>query len=252
MDYLEELSVKLKGKIKKRDHFNPNLGSSARQLLIKSYKQFHVEIDEYANRYSIGLKVYSTLYFSINKPDIIFSYSQPNKVKNFPLIVYTGERGHVSLQKETFQKFWELFSILLNDFQLTVSECVFFNTNKVSFALDSKRDVMVSLDKIIDFLNENNTIFKKEDRQKINPNNIPDNLKVLLPFLKKYSVGDDSEREELVEQMTNKQKTTLKDIVSPLMFEIERYLDSFKDKVFTHEASLISNLAELVAELRFK
>jgi uncharacterized membrane protein YgaE (UPF0421/DUF939 family) len=145
-----------------------------------------------------------------------------------------------------------LFSKLLNDFQLTVSECVFFYANKVSFALDSKRDVMASLDKIIDFLSENNTIFKKEDRQKINPNNIPDNLKVLLPFLKKYSVGDDSERDELVEQMSDNQKTVLKDTIFPLMPVIEEYLDSFEKNFFTHEASLISNLAELVAELRFK
>ena len=50
--------------------------------------------------------------------------------------------------------------------------------------------------------------------------------------------------------MSNKQKTALKGTVVPLMSEIEVYLDSFVNKVFTHEASLISDLAELVAELR--
>ena len=51
--------------------------------------------------------------------------------------------------------------------------------------------------------------------------------------------------------MSNNQKTALESTVGPLMSEIEAYLDSFENKVFTHEASLISALAELVAELRF-
>jgi len=252
MDCLNELSVKLKGKIKKQHDINANIGLSTRQLLIKNYRQFHVEINEYANRYSISLKVYSVLHFSVNKPDIILGCSQPNQLKDFPYTVYTQEHRHVSTQNETFQKFWDLFSILLNSFQLTVSECVFFYSNKVIFALDLKRDVMKSLDKIIDLLIENNAIFKKEARPKIDSNKIPDNLKVVLPFLKKYSVSDDSERDELVEKMSNDQKIALKETIFPLMSEIEIYLDSFENKTFTLEASLISNLAELVAELRFK
>ena len=50
--------------------------------------------------------------------------------------------------------------------------------------------------------------------------------------------------------MSNDQKTALIRTVDPLMSEIEAYLDSFVNKVFTHEASLLSDLAELVAELR--
>jgi len=252
MDYLKELSVQLEGKIKQQFETDVNIGVSTRQLLIKSYRQFHVEINEYANKYSISLKVYSTLHFSINRPDNIFLYHQPNKLKDFPYMVYTREQGHVSPQNKTFQKFWDLFSVLLNNFQLTVSESVFFYSNMVIFALDSKRDLVKALDKIIDLLIENSMIFKKESRQKINPKNIPDNLKVLLPLLKKYSVSDDSERDELVEQMSNNRKILLKRNVVPLMSEIETFLDSFVNKVFTHEASLISDLAELVAELRIK
>lgn len=251
MDYLKELSVQLKGKIKQQNYINANIGVSTRRLLIKNYRQFHVEINEYPNSYEIRLKVYSTLHFSINRPDIIFLNTQPNKLKDFPHIVYTQEQGDVFPQNGTFQKFWALFSAILNHLQLTVSEGVFFYTNGVIFALDLKRDLVKALDKIIDLLIENNTIFKKEEKQKIDPKNIPDNLKGLLPLLKKYSVSDDSERDELVVQMSNDQKKTLIHIVDPLMSEIEAYLDSFVNKVFTHEASLISDLAELVAELRY-
>jgi hypothetical protein len=249
MVYLKELSAQLKGKIKQQNYINANIGVSTRRLLIKNYRQFNVKIDEYPNSYEIGVKVYSTLHFSINRPDYIFSCIQPNKLKDFPNIIYTREEGHVSLRNKTFQKFWDLFSELLNYLQLTVSEGVFFYTNEVIFAFDSKRDLAKALDKIIDLLIENNTIFKKEEKQKIESKNIPDNLKVLLPLLKKYSVSDDSERDELVEQMSNNEKTTLKNIVDPLMAEIEAYLDSFVNKIFPHEASLISDLAELVAEL---
>jgi hypothetical protein len=189
----------------------------------------------------------------VNKPDIIFGYSQPNKLNNFPCIVYTREHKHIPSQNEALQKFWDLLSMLLNDFKLTVSECVFFYSNKVFFVLDTKRDVGSALDQIIDFLNKNNKVFKrKAPAIKINANKIPDNIKAVIPFLKKYSISDDSERGELVEQMSDGEKTTLKETIFPIMDEIEAYLDSFKNKTFTVEASLILELAELVAELRFK
>ncbi len=110
-----------------------------------------------------------------------------------------------------------------------------------------------ALDQIIDFVNENKAIFKqKVAAPKIDANNIPINIKEVLPFLKKYSISDDSERAELVEQMSDDEKATLREKIFPIMSEIESYLDSFKDKPFTLEASLILELAELVAELRFK
>lgn len=172
---------------------------------------------------------------------------------NFPYIIYTPEHGHVSPQNKAFQKFWDLFSILLNGFQLSVSEFVFCYHNKLIFVLDSKRDVRDALDQIIDFVNENKAIFKqKVAAPKIDANNIPINIKEVLPFLKKYSISDDSERAELVEQMSDDEKATLREKIFPIMSEIESYLDSFKDKPFTLEASLILELAELVAELRFK
>jgi len=172
MDYLKELSIQLEGKIKQQSNVNANLGVSTRHLQIKNYRHFHVEIDEYPNRYSISLKVYSTLHFSINRPDNIFLYNQLNKLKDFPLIVYTREQGRVSFQNEKFRKFWDSLSALLNDFQLADSESIFFYSTRVIFALDSKRDLGKALDKIIDLLIENNTIFKKEARQKIDLKNI--------------------------------------------------------------------------------
>ena len=253
MDYLDELSVTLKGKVKQQHITRANIGLSTRQLLLKSYKGYHVEIQDYANRYSIIVKVNSDLLFSVNKPDILFGFTQPNKLNNFPYVVYTQEHKYISSQNEALQKFWDLLSMLLNDFKLTVPECVFFYFNKVIFALDSKRDVRSALDQIIDFVNENNKIFKRKvAAPKINANKIPDNIKAVIPFLKKYSISDDSERGELVEQMSNDEKTTLKETIFPIMSEIEVYLDSFKNKAFSVEASLILELAELVAELRFK
>ena len=251
MDYLKKLAVELKGNIKRQSHIDANIGISTRQLLIKDYRKFRIELDEYPTIYSINIKTYSGLGFSINRPDKIFLFTQPNKIDGFPLIVYT-ERGHFDPQNEAFPKFWQSFSAVLNDFKLTVSEGVFFYSNIVIFALDAERDLAKSLDKIIDFVIENNSVFRKEPKKRINVKNIPENLKPLLPLLKKYSVSDDSERDELVDQMSNSSKTALIDAVDPLMPEIEAYLDSLGHKVFTHEASLISDLAELVAELRNK
>ncbi len=80
--------------------------------------------------------------------------------------------------------------------------------------------------------------------------NIPDNLKHLIPLLKKYSISDDGEREQLVEDIDEKQKKKLIRSVEPFMSEINNFLDSFQDNHLSDEAILLGNLAELVSELQ--
>ena len=73
-------------------------------------------------------------------------------------------------------------------------------------ALASDRNLVSILDDFIDLVNKNGEIFRKEIRERIFKKNIPENLRHLIPLLKKWSIPDDSEREQLMEETKEKQK----------------------------------------------
>lgn len=68
--------------------------------------------------------------------------------------------------------------------------------------------------------------------------------------MKKYSIPDDSEREQLIEGIKKKQIKQLIESVDPYMSDINNYLNSFKEQPLSEEATLMRNLAELVTELK--
>ena len=86
----------------------------------------------------------------------------------------------------------------------------------------------------------------------ISSENIPLNLRGLVPLLNKWSVSDDNEREKLLAKTTNQQKIDLIATVYPLMDDINKFLDSFEDKPPTDEAIRIGDLAQLVSELKIE
>ncbi|HWW41549.1 hypothetical protein, partial [Pedobacter sp.] len=134
--------------------------------------------------------------------------------------------------------------------QLSENESVFFYNNYISFALNSKRNLIQILDDVIDLVNCHNKVFEKASRSIIYKKNIPNNLRPLFPLFKKWSISDDVEREQLIEEISDLQKKKLVSTVGPLMKEINDFLDSFKNQPLTEEAILIGNLAELVSELK--
>lgn len=86
----------------------------------------------------------------------------------------------------------------------------------------------------------------------IRTENMPPALRVLIPYIEKYSIGDDLTRVKLAERLSKKKKQELLDVVGPLLPEINIYLDSFVDKPLSDEAILIGALAEFVCELPVK
>ena len=251
MDYLKKISAQLKGKLKSQQYINANIpGESKRRLLVNNFRGFHLEIDEYDCLYAISIKTYSPLAFSVNSPDVLFSFSHQNEWKGLPYIIYTRDKEHDFLENNSLQKFWISISVLLNNLQLSDFEKLFVYSNRVILVIDSKRDLLDTIDKLITLLAENNNVFKSGIGLKIDASKIPTNLRSLIPLLKKYSISDDSELDQLRVKMTKNQKEKLLNIVDPLMKEIEVYLDSFENKTHTQESMLISNLAELTAELR--
>lgn len=251
MDYLKKLSDQLGGQIRSQNHLNPNIDSkSVRALVVKNYKTFTVQVDEYANLLMLGIKINSDLAFSINNPDTIFNFETPINLENFSYQIYVSDDFHHISKNKYFVSFWKGLNDQLTKLKLNRNESVFFYKNWIYYALTPNRDLFVVLNDIIDLINSNIDIFKKHFKQTIFDKNIPDSLKHLVPLLKKWSIADDVEREELIKETGRRQKEKLIVTVYPFMGEINSFLDSFKDQPLSEEAILLGNLAELVSELK--
>lgn len=253
MDKLKELSARLGGKIKSINNFNVNLGeTSFKKIIIKDYRQYKIEIDEYKDAVLLGVKVDSHLALSVNKPDRIFSYNIPKHLPGMPYKIFVSDEKYNFEQNEYVKEFWSSFSNLLRRISLSETESIFLYNNYVFFFLAAERDIVSELDGIIDLINANNNIFKRQSIRSISSKGVPESLKPLIPLLKKYSISDDAEREQLIMEMKQKEKVKLINSVQPFFEEINAYLDSFKENPLSEEAILIGDLAQLVSELKIR
>jgi len=257
MDYLKELSIQLGGKIHIQNLHNWNHnGTSVRVLTVKNYKGFKIEVDEYEkilDIHIICLNIASDFAFAINIPNKINALTKPSTVDNFPYNIYLSIYNDPTLfENVDFQSFWNPFSKMVSDLNFSDAEGVFFYNGEIYLALSYERDVLGLINRTIDMVNANPILFYEDKTERIFKKNITENLRHLIPLLKKWSIPDDSEREQLMEEISETQKKKLIKAVWPFMAEINDFLNSFGDEPLNYEACLLGNLAELVSELQIE
>jgi len=251
MDYLKELSAKLGGKISSNNcyHWNIDL-TSLRKLVIKAYGGHRFAIDEYGpSMFMVRCFIEADFSFSINNPDKLFGYSKVFNLTGYPYKLYIDKESDGSFIKEEYYGLIESFVRELKELELSAGESIFIYQNCICLALSSTRNVVTAIDMLIGLIDKYDTLFKKDVKTKIFRKNIPANLHPLIPLIKKWSVSDDNDREQLVDEATEKEKKRLVKTVAPYTPEINKFLDSFGDGVLSDEAILFGNLAELVSEL---
>jgi hypothetical protein len=250
MDYLKEFSDFFKGKIECQNLLNVNFKEiSTRRLVVKSYRDFKLEINEFGSLCSIGITAESDFFFSINKPDRVLFVDKSINISDFPYKVYVRNENNNPFLNINFIEFWKVFSDKIIDFKLNENECIYFHRNRIIFVLSSYRELIPIINEYIDIIKKNDSIFKKHNKNIIFKKNIPDVLRQLTPLLKKWAIADDGERDKLIEEATQQQKKQLIKKVEPLFNEINCFLESFNDRPLSYEAILLGNLAELVSEL---
>jgi hypothetical protein len=251
MDYLTGLSVSTKGKIRTQEHLNANFGQkSFTSLVLNNYKNFKVRVDDYSNLCLIGIKVNVAFAFAINKSDKALFLNFPLEFNDLPHSVYVSESDTDMVNDAKFLQACHLMADFLRANKPSSEEAVFVYRNRLNLVFRTDRDLKPILDQIIELLSTNNKIFKSTSRKVISIKSMPENLQPLAPFMKKYSIPDDSERDELIEGMKKTEIRKLVDQVDPYMEDINSYLNSFKDEPLSEEATLLGNLAELVTELK--
>jgi len=259
MDYLKELAGKLGGKIDRQQLYDANFKvPSFREFTIKDYRGYKIRIDEFEDLFAIRIKIDSDFTISINNSDKISAINNLITAEETEYNVYIWKIsysefiiGHLynPFLSEHFRVFWRDFISKINKLNLTKSETVGIRVDCINLALIRTRQLIPIIEDIIELIDKYPTIFSKNSKKKIFKKNIPQNLQPLIPLLKKWSIPDDGEREQLMEETSEKQKKKLVKTVWPYMIEINQFLDSFGDEALSHEAILLGNLAELISEL---
>jgi len=247
MNKLIELSKLLKATIRSQQRIDIS-GEVSYHGLAKKYQKHQIQIDLYASFMLVTIAANSELALSVNKPDRMFGFKVPLHMPDSPYPIYIGADAKDFIKSESVRSFLrEVFSLFQAQ-NLSSAESAHFYRNGMRFLLEIDRDIKSIVDSLIQIIDKHSDVFTSRSKASISKANLPDHLKVLFPFLKKYAISDDSKRSQVSDGLSAKKKKELIDIVSPLFPEINAFLDSFGDSPLSEEATLVGNLAELVAE----
>jgi hypothetical protein len=72
---------------------------------------------------------------------------------------------------------------------------------------------------------------------KLNPEQVPSDLRHLVPLAERWGIGDDADRNTKVDQATPAEREELRAAVQPVHDRITAWLDSFGQGVMTDEAA---------------
>ncbi|MBS1663405.1 MAG: hypothetical protein JST68_20350 [Bacteroidetes bacterium] len=200
----------------------------------------------YSKHIEIACKIDSVPYFYINRKDPFDSSNKRLPAGDFPYPVY-----YRSKNKEIVMKCMEKIKKPMARLALQKGEGVFLFKGAVELVLNPERSILPEL-AIASSLAQILERHFPQRQEEIDASKIPARLQPLVPFLGEWAISDDQEREEKVGAATKAQLKKLVATVNPLFGEINAWLDSFKKKSMTNEATLVGNLAELVAELKVR
>lgn len=255
---LSEIEIILKEAKIKYSHsqvtcYDRNFRGAAEDMFVFKYKdrRFHIRI--YADEISIQTSTKISVMFSVNRPEKItphVKYCRLLDMKIYICSYFLGNKCYLNdvgkciemikdyLPRFNFQKY--LFD---------PNEGMMLCGNSANLALKEPSRILPAIDILLEMLPviEENFPDKPDD---IDANAIPEELRDLIPVLKKWAISDDQEREEKVTKAAKGTLTRLVNRVTPKMEAINRYLDSFGDEPWSEEAAMFASLAELVSELQ--
>ncbi|MGC4035099.1 MAG: hypothetical protein QM764_03995 [Chitinophagaceae bacterium] len=243
-EYIKKILVDFKPRSEKINLYNPNVGDSARRVFkVTGVNGNKVKVYAYTEKIEIEIKAATSLYFSVNLPDLICLGENPVK-NNYGYKVFTNDEPQSSILSCL-----ELINDLVQGLELKADEGMFVYRNGTQLILHKSRSLIGEIRVIQEIKNILESRFP-ETPDIIDPSKIPSNLQHLAPLLSEWAISDDAERNEKVSQSSKAKLKKLVNTVSPDMQAINKYLDSFKDEPLSYEATLIGNLAELVSELK--
>lgn len=86
--------------------------------------------------------------------------------------------------------------------------------------------------------------------QKLNVNNVPEDLRHLVPLAERWGIGDDVDRNAAVDRATAAERAELERAIAPVDARITAWLDSFRQQPMTDEAGAFMYMQLALEEMR--
>jgi hypothetical protein len=88
------------------------------------------------------------------------------------------------------------------------------------------------------------------ESQKLNVNNVPEDLRHLVPFAERWGIGDDVDRNAAVDRATPAERAELERAIAPSDARITAWLDSFRQQPMPDEAAAFMYTQLALEEMR--
>lgn len=86
--------------------------------------------------------------------------------------------------------------------------------------------------------------------QTLNVNNVPEDLRHLVPLAERWGIGDDVDRNAAVDRATPAERAELERAIAPADARITAWLDSFRQQPMTDEAAAFMYMQLALEEMR--
>ena len=86
--------------------------------------------------------------------------------------------------------------------------------------------------------------------QKLNVDNVPEDLRHLVPLAERWGIGDDVDRNAAVDRATPAERQELEQAIAPSDARITAWLDSFRQQPMTDEAAAFMYMQLALEEMR--
>ncbi len=84
----------------------------------------------------------------------------------------------------------------------------------------------------------------------LNVNNVPEDLRHLVPLAERWGIGDDVDRNAAVDRATPAERAELERAIAPADTRITAWLDSFRQQPMTDEAAAFMYMQLALEEMR--
>lgn len=245
---LTPLAKSLGGEVRPCEHINDNVGEVQYQELRAKRRGFRIRVGINKSRVECTVMALDTaIAFSVNQSDQVMRYFEPlnRALPGLTLPVFSSERylGSVAAWLQVREH-----AALVTALHLAADESLHVARNGLYLVGRPSRASMQTIEQLCDLAEVLRTASDPEliDGLTFDPEKVPVNLRALEPLARRFAVGDDELRTELLADATPHEREQLSQRVTPLLSRIDAFLDTSGE---SDEAILLGRLAEAACEI---
>ena len=235
-DPFRVLAIAIGGRVAQCNHFNPNQGEVERREAKGKLKNYRVRVGEAPPRLSLEIRGFeTTLAFAVGAPDKICVMNRPLKLPALPasLRVYCA-RDLAPNEADKWLSNPKNLSVL-QSLSCSRREPLQVYRNGVTLLANPSRATPVRLGLLLKFVDRLPRPIINEklgqlivDGLTLDPVLLPSDLQELVPYVQRWAVGDDVERQERLAQAKRGELAKFLKVATPLLGRIDEYLANFR------------------------